>query len=133
MNNKHKGTIAESVFTTEALKRGWTVSLPYGDNARYDVILDRGNGLERLQIKSSTLRNKSIVAYTRSIYNNSKGQQCKTYTAEEIDGFVIYSPELDSLYLVPIEKQEGKKSINLTLESRNPNHPMLNWAKDYTL
>jgi hypothetical protein len=141
MNNKTKGNIAEAVFTAECLKKGWSVSIPFGDNCRYDAILDRGDGLERIQIKSSTFNTERgvIRAATRRIYNNqTKGSICNTYTKEEIDAFVIYSPELDKLYYVPISEQDGKKYLNLRVTASSkkavtPKNPSIRWSKDYEL
>ncbi len=141
MNSKSKGNIAEAVFTAECLKREWVVSKPFGDNCRYDAILDRGNGLERIQIKSSTFSSTKgvIQAATRRIYNNqTKGSICNSYSREDIDAFVIYSPELDKLYYIPIVEQENKKYINLRVSSSlrkeiTPNNPSIRWAKDYEL
>ena len=139
MNSKLKGDIAEAVFTAECLKRGWIISKPYGDNCRYDAILDRGNGLERIQIKSSTFSPERgvIQSATRRIYNNqTKGQICNSYSKKDIDAFVIYSPELEKLYFVPIDEQEDKKYINLRVSSSNkavktPKNPYIRWANKY--
>jgi hypothetical protein len=139
MNSKLKGDIAEAVFTAECLKRGWIISKPYGDNCRYDAILDRGNGLERIQIKSSTFSSERgvIQSATRRIYNNqTKGQICNSYSKKDIDAFVIYSPELEKLYFVPIDEQENKKYINLRVSSSNkavktPKNPYIRWANKY--
>jgi hypothetical protein len=135
VNNKLKGDIAEAVFTAECVKRGWIISKPFGDNCRYDAILDRGYGLEKIQIKSSTFSKERgvIQAATRRIYNNkTKGQICNTYTKDEIDAFVIYSPELEKLYFVPIEEQENKKYINLRVSFKeNTKSPFIRWANKY--
>jgi hypothetical protein len=139
MNSKLKGNIAEAVFTAECLKKGWVVSKPYGDNCRYDAILDRGSGLERIQVKSSTFsRERGVIqAATRRIYNNqTKGQICNTYDKKDIDAFIIYSPELNKLYFVPIDEQSDKKYINLRVSSSNkimntPKNPSIRWASKY--
>ena len=135
MNNKLKGDIAEAVFTAECLKRGWVVSKPFGDNCRYDAILDRGKGLERIQVKSSTFSEKrgEIEAATRRIYNNqTKGQICNSYSKDEIDAFVIYSPELNKLFYLPIEEQENKKYVNLRVTSNEKTKsPNIRWASKY--
>jgi hypothetical protein len=135
MNNKLKGDIAEAVFTAECLKRGWVVSKPFGDNCRYDAILDRGKGLERIQVKSSTFSEKRgvIEAATRRIYNNqTKGQICNSYSKDEIDAFVIYSPELNKLFYLPIEEQENKKYVNLRVTSNEKTKsPNIRWASKY--
>ena len=53
MNNKQKGTLYESMFKTEALKREIAVSAPEGDYLPYDVIVDNGKKLLRIQIKGT--------------------------------------------------------------------------------
>jgi hypothetical protein len=137
MNSKQKGSIAEISFIAECVKRNWTISIPYGDNCRYDCIIDRGRGLERIQIKSSTYEEKKnrIVSFTRRIYNNQKGSICNIYTREEIDGFVIYSPELNTFYYIPIEEQEQASislRINRDINAKN-GCPNIRWADNYIL
>lgn len=40
MNSKNKGNIGEAIILAEFIKYGIQVSLPFGDNARYDMIAD---------------------------------------------------------------------------------------------
>jgi hypothetical protein len=45
--------MAEMLFMVEASNRGFGVAKPYGNNERYDVILDRGRRFWRVQVKGS--------------------------------------------------------------------------------
>lgn len=40
MNTKDKGNIGEAVILAEFMKKGIPVSIPFGDNARYDLIAE---------------------------------------------------------------------------------------------
>ncbi|MBV9085817.1 MAG: hypothetical protein JOZ62_24345 [Acidobacteriaceae bacterium] len=51
MNTKHRGDIAEQAATLEALKRGWSVLRPIGDNLPYDLVFDIGGRFIKVQVK----------------------------------------------------------------------------------
>jgi len=51
MNSKNKGNIGESQALAEFTKRGIQVSIPFGDNARYDLIADFNGKLNKIQVK----------------------------------------------------------------------------------
>lgn len=53
MNSKSKGNLGEIKVASEFIKWGCTVSFPFGDNARYDLIVDDGDSLKRVQVKYS--------------------------------------------------------------------------------
>ena len=51
MNSKDKGNIGEAIMLAEFIKRGIQVSIPFGDNARYDLIIDLNGKLYKVQVK----------------------------------------------------------------------------------
>lgn len=55
MNNKTKniGNKTEITIISEFINRDIPVSIPFGDNQRYDVIIDVHSKLYRIQIKTS--------------------------------------------------------------------------------
>src|ERR1700676_4754336 len=55
-NSKHVGEIAEMQFMLDAARRGFGVAKPFGDNERYDVIVDAPRRLWRVQVKASGAR-----------------------------------------------------------------------------
>jgi hypothetical protein len=62
-NNKGKGELAELAFLYKASGLGFGVAKPYGDNERYDFILDSGERFWRVQVRST-----SGIAKGRSCY-----------------------------------------------------------------
>ncbi len=56
-HSKDKGDLTEMEFTVEATGRGMVVSKPWGDNERYDVVVDAGwKLLWRVQVKLTGAR-----------------------------------------------------------------------------
>ena len=55
-----------------------------------------------------------------------------SYTSEEIDAVAAYCDELDSCYLVPIDRVDGLTTIQLRLApAKNNQARRVNWAKDF--
>ncbi len=48
-----RGSVGEARAIYEFVKRGWVVSTPINDKAKYDLILDNGLGLHRVQVKTT--------------------------------------------------------------------------------
>lgn len=51
---KSKGNITELTCLIGFMSMGFDCSIPYGDNSRYDIIVDVGDELLRVQCKSSS-------------------------------------------------------------------------------
>ena len=54
LNTKRRGELAEIAFAHKAIAQGFPVAKPFGDSERYDFVLDGGQALWRIQVKSST-------------------------------------------------------------------------------
>ena len=57
-DTKLKGNISEMKVATALVEAGYTVSFPFGDNARYDLIIDTGTELKTVQVKTANRNNK---------------------------------------------------------------------------
>lgn len=53
LNSKQKGNLTELQCLAAFGQYGYTISIPYGDCARYDFIVDINNKLYRIQCKTS--------------------------------------------------------------------------------
>jgi hypothetical protein len=56
-NTKRRGEIVEIAFLYTVANMGFAVTKPYGDSEPYDFIVDSGNRLWRVQVKSCLYRN----------------------------------------------------------------------------
>ncbi len=62
-NLKGTGYILELELALECMKRGANVSQPIGDNAHYDLLVDNGNVILKVQVKSSSVDLKDTTKY----------------------------------------------------------------------
>jgi hypothetical protein len=53
---KQRGEWVELLFMTRAAKRGYVVSKPWGDSARYDVGIEQDGRFKRVQVKGTDCR-----------------------------------------------------------------------------
>ena len=78
VNSKYLGELAESIFQTEALKRNFVVSKPWGDNQSYDYVLENNHGkLFKIQVKSSARYAKGDRGYNFNVGKGSSGKNAK--------------------------------------------------------
>lgn len=130
VNTKAKGEISEGHVIAHLLKRGFSVSMPFGDNQRYDLILDDGNRLWRVQVKTARRCDGGIIFQTASV-NGFTGVR-RTY-AGQIDLFLVYSPDLNKVYRIPVEEC-GAYNFKLRTEpTKGGPSSTVKWAKDYEL
>jgi hypothetical protein len=63
--SSHKGAIAEAVITAEAVKLGFVVLRPVVEGRRYDLVIDTGARLLRIQCKAAIKKGAVIVVNTQ--------------------------------------------------------------------
>lgn len=64
MRTKDQGIIGETRAIYEFEKRGIAVSIPFGDNLPYDIIIDVNGSLYKAQIKTSSDTNNEVTNFT---------------------------------------------------------------------
>lgn len=128
-NTQYKGYLTEQKCFVKCLEAGYIISKPLFDNARYDFILDTGNKLLRIQVKTSAW-NEDHSAFSFNGYSQhstGNGNKRMKYTKAEVDYFMT---EKDNIfYLYPAEEQ-GFVSRVLRITSKQ-NQSSIKWAKDY--
>jgi len=108
MNQTDRGAIAESMAATWAYKQGWVVSwASRGQTPRYDLIMDDGRALHRVQVKRAYLKDEVLVA---NLYHGKH----TLYTPDDIDVFLIVDVDTRTLWWLPITGTAGKSRVRLT-------------------
>lgn len=132
MNSKQKGNITELEIILAFKKLGYEVSLPYGDNARYDLIVDLDGKFIRVQVKTSrTTDNGASFLFSCRRSNTEKGVCVHhLYTNEEIDFFATTFEGKN--YLIPIDECGTGKRLRI-LPTQNKQNKNIMWAQDYIL
>lgn len=107
---KRRGELAEIIFTLKAATMGLAVSKPLGDSLPYDVVIESGHRMLRIQVKSSFSSNRA--AYCIALAPHLKTGY-HVYTPEEIDFLVAYVVCHDSWYIIPANALGTYQSVRL--------------------
>jgi len=101
---KRRGELSELAFFYKAASLGFGVAKPWGDSEPYDFILDSGQRLWRVQLKSASHHfNRRYDVHAK------RGKDEKVmYTRADIDILVAYLIPIDVWYVIPVEKIEKK-------------------------
>jgi hypothetical protein len=71
-NTKSVGDLSEVMVIAALVRAGYLVSIPFGENHRYDVIADDGVQLLRIQVKTGRLRGGAINFWCRSSHQHRR-------------------------------------------------------------
>ena len=97
---KSMGNKAEIVIISEFIKNDIPVSIPFGQNEPYDLVIETNHGFKSVQIKHGTYRNGCVVADIRHRTGFSKIAYT-TYDGK-VDYIAVWCEELDTCYLLSI-------------------------------
>lgn len=86
MDNNQRGCLAEYTFATECLKRGYSVSFPLIDSSVYDCIVDTGERLIKVQVKSTNITPEKNQTTVHCRISNAKS----VYTMDKVDYFAVW-------------------------------------------
>ncbi|WP_378952115.1 group I intron-associated PD-(D/E)XK endonuclease [Mesorhizobium sp. ANAO-SY3R2] len=129
-NTKTIGERTEAIVLAHLLRAGAVVLMPFGDNQRYDLVIDRQDGtFERVQCKTGQLKNGCVMFWACS--TNGFTHSKKGY-AGQADVFMVYCPDTDKIYRVPVS-EVGETNVNLRVEPAKVNLPSIRWARDYEM
>jgi hypothetical protein len=104
---QRKGDIAVTRAILTFTEMGFDVALPITESAAYDILVDDGDAVHRVQVRYST----GIVVELRRVHSNSKGYVVKKTKPKVYDWLFVYSPP-NGQYLIK-ECLSNRRSINL--------------------
>lgn len=114
---------------------GYALSVPFGENLRYDLTVDDGERILRVQCKTGRLRDGTIRFATCSCYGHHRNVvETRRDYAGQIDAFGVYCPETGGVYLVPIDSVPTKSSFWMRVApTRNGQRAGTHWAINYLI
>jgi hypothetical protein len=127
LHTSQKGSVSQAYFTARCLERGWKVCVPVCQHDRYDILLDRGAGFMRVQIKTGRYYNDCINWSTDTREGSYKKRRLNENDADLIG---IFYPNTRSCYLLPIDM--NKKRLRFFPKKRPSGCVSLN-AKDFEI
>lgn len=128
-NTKHRGDETESKIIHELVSDGYSVSIPFGDNDKYDLIVDNDETLYRIQCKTAWKNKAETIRFNTHSQTTADGTYHEETYYDEIDAFVVRYPETEQLYWIDIEEATAQK-MELRFEA-DLDHPSINWAEDH--
>jgi hypothetical protein len=92
--------------------------MPFGDNSRYDMIVDDGQRLCRVQVKTARDGpSAGTVAFNTASIHPISGK--KTRYDGQIEAFIAYHPGTSAFFWVPISECSGDRLILRTAPAKN--------------
>jgi hypothetical protein len=112
LSRKGKGDLAELMVAADLCRRGFGVAIPFGEDSDFDLVLIRGEQLERVQVKyvasdGAVLR---VKCFSHSL-TNGKVRRTKRYTSATIDLLAIYDETTSRCYYIPAKELGAGRSI----------------------
>lgn len=127
LSKKKKGDVAELAVAAQCLKNGYQILFPYGEDTRYDFVIEQKGLFRRVQVKYVTPKDGALDVSCRSSNNWST----RAYTSDEIDIIAVYDSKSGIIYFIDV-KIIGKRSLKLRLSaSKNNQIKGVRLAEDY--
>ena len=134
LSTKQKGNITEMQCAVAFMQHGFKVCFPYGEDCKYDMIVDTGKHLYRVQCKTASAlpdKEDGFKFKTRSIVITTHGAKASGYTEEEIDVFAtMYEGQC---YVVPVQDCGMNEKTLRFRYPKNGQRKGITLAANYTL
>lgn len=106
MDSETKGDWAEFKVSAAVRRQGYHVLIPFTENQKYDIAVDKGDEILKVQIKYSKVKdNGNVIIRCCNTSSNLTGDKNRThYTEDDIDGIASYCDGLDRCFWVPVEE-----------------------------
>jgi hypothetical protein len=129
------GDKTEAMVIARLVQAGKTVLLPFGENQRYDLVIDEGDHFVRVQCKTGRLKEGAIRFNTCSYsyhHPNNRGLRASRHPYYgQADAFGVYCSETDRAYLVPVESVGRSLAALRVNRPRNNQSRKVRWARDF--
>jgi hypothetical protein len=116
-------------------EEGFGILVPFGENTRYDLVIDDGHSLARVQCKTGRLRGGAVRWSMCSNYAHHPNPKTRhrDYLGE-VDFFGVYCPETTGVYLIPMSELPLRRRGTLRVDpTRNNQRRRIRHAADYEI
>ncbi|MCC6758005.1 MAG: endonuclease [Candidatus Omnitrophica bacterium] len=126
MDTKIKADVAEYAVIKELLKKNFNVLKPIGDRLPYDIAVEKDGKLIKIQVKYAWYdKVKKLHAVdARRTKTNRRRMLRKKYSDTDFDFAIIYIPEKEIYYIIPVAVFNSYAStISLVEENKRQRPP----------
>ena len=111
--NKEKGNSGLGMAIAYFSTNNYTVSIPLNDTQDYDLVIEKNNILETVQVKATGCKRKNgVYQVALKSCGGTKGKTYKTIIDTNID-YVFILTENKEIYLIPKEEIKNRTTLNL--------------------
>lgn len=108
-----QGSIGLSSAIYKLTELGYRVSIPLIDNQEYDLIVDNGDRLLKVEVKSTSVRcSTGWTVQIKKVRSNKSSNNISPFDGSVIDLLFIYTMEGDS-YLIPSSKIDTRNQLTV--------------------
>jgi len=106
-NSKAIGEFGELKIALRLIEIGCSISIPFGNNQRYDMIADYKGKLFKVQCKTTSIDKRGRITPKLTSTTMMPKPGCKVeyvnkkYSVEEVDIFCVYCLDNDKVYIIP--------------------------------
>ncbi len=129
MQKYELGNQSESVILSAYLKAGFTVSIPFGSGASYDLLVDTNSNIFKIQVKTGWIDN-GVLKY-KCLRREHKNEKGRIYSEQEVDFFAVHSPQNEMLYGIPIKNHSSLGWLRIS-PVKNGQIKRVRWASDFS-
>jgi hypothetical protein len=126
------GLRTEALILAELAKRGYRVLLPFGNNQRYDLVLEIEGSFMRVQCKTGRLRDGCVIFNAQSIRSNTRKTVLRDYKSD-IELFIVHCRDTGRIYVIPIDEATRTLGTLRIDPTANGQDKRVRWARDYEL
>lgn len=129
-NTKKNGDTSAVIILAKLIRDGYSVSLPWGDNQRYDMIVDTGWRLLRIQCKTAWTDGGKIRACTSNT-STLNGKLVRYDYSGQVEFFFFYWPDEDKILCLPIEEATASEVSFRIVPPKNGQKTKVRMIDDY--
>ena len=101
------GNMSESLVLAAYIREGFHVSVPFGNGCPYDLVVDTGARLLKVQVKTGWQRKGCLIYKGQRRIKDANRNSMRQYREDEVDYFAIYFPKTAGIYVVPFGAAGG--------------------------
>ena len=124
-----KGNVSELKVMMAYVEAGFAVSVPFGGGAPYDLIVDTGKKLLKVQVKTGRLRDGCVLFSMRRF--NGRGGKGHRYDCDELDVFAVYCPDNNQIYVTPFTEGLNEGRLRCGKTKNNQQQQKVRWAEQF--
>jgi hypothetical protein len=129
MDTIRRGNAAEAAVLNAFIRADLVVLMPFGGGTPYDLVVDTGVDLIRVQVKCARIRNECVIFNTCAT-DHGRGRMSYDGRADVLG---VHCPQLDRVFVVPVEDCPRFQASLRCTPTRNNQQRGVRYAGDYAV